>query len=81
MPISKLEQGQKIDAIFTPQTQDGEQSGAAIGFDQVTEIVIDQCAGPMGWYEVAVIKRGGVERPDEIVPVHMAEYIRLTPST
>ena len=79
MNQGKLNQGQKIDAIFTPQTQDGEQSGAAVGFDQVTEIEIGQCAGPMGWYDVAIIKRAGVVRSDEIVPVHMAEYVRLLP--
>lgn len=79
MSTSQLEQGQMIDAIFTPQTQDGEQSGGAVGYDQVTEIEIGKCAGPMGWYDVAILRRQGTGRPDEIVPIHMAEYVRVRP--
>ncbi len=73
--IGFLKRGQKIDAIFCPTGSDGEQSGGAVGYDGVTEIEIDRCAGPMGWYDVAIIRRD--LRPEELVPVHMAEYIRL----
>lgn len=77
MGTSALTQGQMIDAIFCPGDSDGEQAGSAVGYDQVTEIEIGQCAGPMGWYDVAIIRRAGTGRQDEIVPVHMAEFIRI----
>jgi hypothetical protein len=75
MNVSTLKQGQLIDAVFCPLV-DGNQSGGAVGYDQVTEIEISQCAGPMGFYDVAIIRRGN-SRPDEIVPIHMADYVRL----
>ena len=70
-------QGQKLEAVYCPWPPDGETpSGGAVGCDQVIEIVVDRAAGPMGWYDVAIIKRGGL-RPEVIVPLHMAEEIRL----
>lgn len=76
MQESIYKRGQKLEAVYCPWPPDGETpSGGAVGYDQVTEIVVDRAAGPMGWYDVAVIKRGGL-RPDMIVPLHMAEEIR-----
>lgn len=75
MTKSILKQGQKIDAIFGPTDDHGDSAGGAVGHDQITEIEISQCAGPMGWYDVAIIRRE--KRADELMPVHMAEYIRL----
>ncbi len=74
---SALRQGQMINAIFGPEMQDGDSAGGAVGYDQVTEIEIGQCRGPMGWYDVAIIRRGSTDRADEIIPVHAAEHIRL----
>ena len=75
-----LKQGQKIDAIHSPPNgPDDEGFVATVGHNQITEIEIGQCRGPMGFYDVAIIRRGGVERPDELMPVHMAEYVRLLP--
>jgi hypothetical protein len=73
-------QGQLLDAVFCPETADGSNCGGAVGCDQVTEIMVSQARGPMGFYDVAVIRRG-TSRPDEIVPLHMAEYVRLAAST
>lgn len=73
---SKLKQGQKIDAIFCPGTEEMPGCGGAVGYDRVTEIEISQCRGPMGWYDAAIIKRRPSDQV-EIIPVHMAEYIRL----
>lgn len=74
---SALKQGDLIDAIFCHERQDGSCTGGAVGYDQVTEIEIGQCRGQMGWYDVAIIRRGTTDQADEIVPIHAAEYIRL----
>lgn len=79
MQQSALTQGQKLDAVFAREINGENPSGGAVGYDQVTSIEVGQCAGPMGWYDVAVIKRKGTLRADEILPIHMAEYIRLLP--
>ena len=73
-----LQQGQMIDAILGPEDSARDQAGGAVGFGGVYEIEIGQCAGPMGWYDVAIIRRAN--EPDQIMPVHMAEYIRLLKS-
>lgn len=77
MEVSYLKQGQKIDAICGPESE--EQIAACVGRDGVTEIVIGQCRGPMGFFDVALVIRSGTERAVEVIPVHMAEYIRLLP--
>ena len=74
------QQGQMLDAVFCPEMDDGSNSGGAVGYDQVTEIEVAQARGPMGFYDVAVIRRG-TSRPDEIIPLHMAEYVRLAASS
>lgn len=78
MRTSALKQGQKIEAIWTPLNAEGEQAGGWVGRYNVVEIEISQCAGPMGWYDVAIIRRDNGDA-DMIVPVHMAEYIGLMP--
>lgn len=76
MSDGALKQGQKLEAIWTPLNADGEQAGGWVGRRNVVEIEISQCAGPMGWYDVAIIRRDN-EMGDVIVPIHMAEYIEL----
>ena len=77
---SYLRQGQKIDAIWGPVDSGGGQSGGTVGLWGVTEIEISRCAGPMGWFDVAIIRREGKpDHGDEIVPIHMAEFVRLLP--
>lgn len=76
MVSSIFKQGQKLEAVYGPFPISGEDpAGGAVGYDQVTEITVDRAAGPMGWYDVAVIKRSGGRR-DVVMPLHMAEEIR-----
>lgn len=76
MNTSALKQGQKLETIWTPLNADGEQAGGWVGRGNVVEIEISQCAGPMGWYDVAIIRHDN-GKADVIVPVHMAEYVEL----
>lgn len=75
MSESFLKRGQRIDAIWLPADEDGEKIGGAVGCDGVTEIVIEQLSGPIGFFEVAIIHRA--HQADEMVPVYAAEFIRL----
>ena len=74
---SALYQGQNLDSIFAPLSDDGYASGGAVGRDGITSITVSQCAGPSGFFDVAVIERGG-QSPAVIVPIHMAEMITLS---
>ena len=73
MNTSMLNKGDKLAAIWGPADAEGGQSGGQVGTLGVTDITIDQLAGPMGFYLVAVLKRDAW--PDAIVPLHMAETI------
>ncbi|MBV7408717.1 hypothetical protein [Maritimibacter sp. DP1N21-5] len=75
--FSNLHQGQELDAVFGPENEIGEYSFGKVGRNGVTRIVVKQLAGPMGFYDVAVIVREDTDEPDEIIPLHMAEFIRL----
>lgn len=70
-----LKQGQKLEAIYGPLDREGDQQGGTVGLRGVIEIEVGQCPGPMAWYDVAIIRYE--HKPTEIMPVHMAEYIRL----
>ena len=65
-----LEQGDALEWVWGPACESG-QSGARVGYNGVTSIVVGCCAGPMGWYDVAVVS--GNDGPDEFMPLHMAE--------
>lgn len=77
MTNSALQQGQKLEYIWGPMDAEGEASGGRVGFGGVTEIEVGRCEGPMGYYDVAIIRHSG--KPDCIVPVHMAEVIWTLP--
>lgn len=72
--MTALKQGEEISAIFGPLSCDGYASGGAKGRDGVLKILVGQCMGPMGYFDVAVIKR--LDQPDEIIPIHMAETVQ-----
>lgn len=76
MNASALKQGQKIGAIYTPVDTYGESGVWRVGRNAVVEIEISQCAGPMGWYDVAIIRHDD-GKAEAIVPVHMAEQVEL----
>ncbi len=77
--MSQLRQDQALEWIWGPWHEEG-QSGARVGYDNVAEILVNRLAGPMGWYDVAVISRCDGS-PDEIIPLHMAEHMKLAPVT
>jgi hypothetical protein len=55
----------------------GEETGATVGFDGVTEIIVDKADGPMGFYAVARVMRG-----DEIwmvLPLHLMQSVEVSP--
>ena len=72
---SELPQGQALANIWGPYNDAG-QAGGRVGYDGVTSIEIGRLAGPMGWFDVAVIYRGN-GRGDVIMPLHMAETITI----
>ena len=76
MNISSLKQGQSLAACYGPESSEGSFSGGAVGHRGVIAITVGQLAGPMGFYDVAIIKREG--EGDLFMPLHMAEEIRLT---
>ncbi len=77
--ISDIQQGQALEWIWGPWCEGG-QSGARVGYGAGAGIEVGQFAGPMGWYDVAVISRSDGS-PDEIMPLHMAECMKLAPVT
>ena len=80
MQTSEIPQGQALQAIATP---DYSAEGAApwvVGQNGVRSITVSQLAGPMGWYDVAVI-RWSCGRPDQIHPLHMLDFIQLSEAT
>lgn len=76
---SELLQGQALEWIWGPWHEEG-QSGARVGFNNVVEIEVSRLAGPMGFYDVAVICRDD-GTPEEIMPIHMAESLSLARGT
>ena len=70
-------QGQQLDYVSNPDANGtGTTCGARVGHENVVEIVVSQLAGPMGYYDVAIVRRDNSD-PDEIFPLHFMESIRL----
>ena len=72
---SSLKQGQQLKSVFGPLNTAGTHVGATIEWSSITSIVVGQLAGPMGWYDVAIIHYKDYE--DDIIPLHMAEQITV----
>ncbi len=78
---SELPQGQALQAISTPNY--GDIEGAIFfkaGETGVSSITVGQLAGPMGWYDVAIV-RWSNGRPDQIHPLHMMDFIQCAEAT
>jgi len=75
MNISSLKQGQSLAACYGPESSEGSFSSWTVGYKGVIAITVGQLAGPMGFYDVAIIKREG--ESDLLMPLHMAEEITL----
>ena len=72
---SELSQGQTLSAIGSPDSGDGQFMLIA-GQHGVDSIWVSQLAGPMGWYDVAVVHWSD-NRPDQIHPLHMMDFIQV----
>lgn len=70
--------GDKLHSVWSVAAED-HQSGATVGYDEVTEIVVDKAAGPMGWYAVALVYREGSLW--QALPLHMMAEIVVEPRT
>lgn len=71
---SHLKQGQRLAAIWGPCSQEGQVGFSVENTENVEAITVSQLAGPMGWYDVAVVSfHDG--RNDAIFPLHMMEQI------
>ncbi len=77
---SELPQGQSLQAIASPNYGNGEGVFFTAGEDGVSTIEVGQLAGPMGWYDVAVVHWGN-GRLDQIHPLHMLDFIQLSEVT
>lgn len=73
--ISALVQGAKLEVCCGPERADGECTGGTVGYDGIVDITVSQLRGPMGWYDVAIFEFENA--PDMIMPLHMADEIRL----
>lgn len=67
--------GAALEWIWGPWCSEG-QMGARVGMNNVCEIEVEKLPGPLGYYEVAIIRRDDGSA-DEIMPLHMAEAFRL----
>ncbi|MDE0590454.1 hypothetical protein OU789_10995 [Halocynthiibacter sp. C4] len=71
---SHLKQGQRLEAVWGPQNQEG-QIGYSVNLNENVEaITVSQLAGPMGWYDVAVVTFHDGQN-SELFPLHMMEQI------
>jgi hypothetical protein len=76
MNTGHLTQGQAITALGQPDYNAEGAQPWRVGFHGVASITVSQLAGPMGWYDVAVIKWDN-GRPDQLMPLHHCDYIAI----
>ena len=74
MNESHLKQGQRLAAIWGPVSQEGQVAISMADDANVKAITVSQLAGPMGWYDVALVTFYDGRR-DAIFPLHMMEQI------
>ncbi len=77
---SKLGQGQALRAISLPDYCADGAGPFVAGEGGIHSITVSKLAGPMGWYDVAVI-RWNTGRADQIHPLHMLDFIQLSEAT
>ena len=80
MEKSEIPQGTALEAIALPDYCAENVAPLAVGEHGVSSITVSQLAGPMGWYDVAVI-RWNNGRPNQIHPLHMLDFIQLSEDT
>lgn len=76
---SHLKQGQKLSAIWGQPNPDGQVSLSIYTHENVKSITVSQLAGPMGWFDVAVVSFRDEQMMDRIYPLHMMEQIDILP--
>ena len=69
---SYLKQGQRLSAVWGPWNPEGSVGFSVANSDNVEAITVSQLAGPMGWYDVAVVTFHDGQNP-AIFPLHMME--------
>lgn len=75
-PQGFFQVGDTLHSVWGP-ARNGDQTGATVGYDNVTEIVVDRADGPMGHYAVALVYRG--TSLWQVLPIHMMEEIVVEP--
>jgi hypothetical protein len=73
---SHLKQGQRLAAIWGPPNPEGQVGFSVANTIGVEDITVSKLAGPMGWYDVAVVSFA-TGQSDAIFPLHMMEQIDL----
>ena len=73
MHVSSLSQNEPLKSVRGTEGADGSSLYYEHGYKGVTEIRVGQLRGPMGFYDVAIVKFD--ESPEEIIPLHMLESI------
>lgn len=76
MNTGRLEQGQRLSAVGTPDYNGEGARPFAAGRFGCASITVTQLAGPSGWYDCAEIEFDN-ELPNQIIPLHQCDYIAL----
>lgn len=76
MNQGRLEQGQSLSAIGTPDYNAEGAEPFRVGVCNCERITVTQMAGPMGWYDCAEIEFFDYV-PSIIIPLHQCDYIAL----
>lgn len=71
-----FQEGDILSGCWTVNSE-GSDQGATVGYDGVTEIIVEKAAGPMGWYPIARVMRG--DQLWMFLPLHMMQTIEVAP--
>lgn len=75
---SHLKQGQHLAAVWGPQSPEGQIGFSLSTHENVEAITVSKLAGPMGWYDVAVVTFHDGQN-SAIFPLHLMEQIDFEP--
>lgn len=76
MNMGRLEQGQRLSAIGTPDYNGDGTVSFVVGQFNCVCISVTQLAGPAGWYDCAEIEFDN-HMPNQIIPLHQCDFIAL----
>lgn len=75
---SHLKQGQRLAEVWGPQNPEGQIGFSLSIHENVEAITVSKLAGPMGWYDVAVVTFHDGQN-SAIFPLYMTEQIDFEP--